>query len=201
MYGDIPGKNKPSDIKTFDAAGIGIIKNSGYKVPTLNKKNAIPIITTNREADLEAKIKVQELKILDLKENMKRNVKRAKKREHSVLKKLILVQEQELEKSLEALKAKDPKMNGKLVKVFKALKSIKLLKENVKVQEIEIKKTLPLMELGWRRFWSKNWSKHYYFNIRTGKKLWSLMEVQAVHGCSAPQGEYLEETDVDEKME
>ena len=124
MYGDIPGKNKPSDIKTFDAAGIGIIKNSGYKVPTLNKKNAIPIITTNREADLEAKIKVQELKILDLKENMKRNVKKAKKREHSVLKKLILVQEQELEKSLEALKAKDPKMN-KTVQSFEDFENYK----------------------------------------------------------------------------
>ena len=153
------------------------------------------------EADLEAKIKVQELKILDLKENMIRNVKKAKQREHSVLKKLILVREQELEKSLEALKAKDPKMIDKLVKVLKALETKRLLKENIKEQVIEIKKSLPLMELGWRRVWSKSWSKHYFFNMRTGKKLWSLMEVQAVHGCSAPPGEYLEETDADEKME
>ena len=81
------------------------------------------------------------------------------------------------------------------------MKTKRLPEESIKEQEIEIKKSLPLMELGWGRFWSKTWSKHYFFNMRTGKKLWSLMEAQAVEGCSASPGEYLEETDEDVKME
>ena len=76
-------------------------------------------------------------------------------------------------------------MTRKLLRVLKALKTKRLLKESIKEHEIEIKKSLPLMGLGWRRFWSKTWGKHYFFNMRTGKKLWSLMEVQAVQGRTA----------------
>ena len=37
-----------------------------------------------------------------------------------------------------------------------------------------------LMQLGWRQSWNKSWQRPYFYNLKTGQNLWTLVEVQAV---------------------
>lgn len=62
-------------------------------------------------------------------------------------------------------------------------------------QQFEVDLPPDLLQVGWRKYWSRRENRPYFFNRATGETLWDLAEIPGAPGYNQQQGEVLRNSD------